>query len=52
MQPIYRVKNMYINLLIRKLCYKINRLSAWISNINYDYNYQIIGYSDNETEVN
>ena len=48
MTPIYKVRNMYINLLIKRLCYKIDRISAWISNINYDYNREIIGYSADE----
>ena len=52
MTPIYKVRNMYINLLIKRLCYKIDRLSAWISNLNYDYNRKIIGYSTDEVQAN
>tara|TARA_B100001250_G_scaffold78578_1_gene64513 strand:- start:624 stop:779 length:156 start_codon:yes stop_codon:yes gene_type:complete len=50
MQPHYEVKNMFVNKIIKRLCYKINGLSAWISNINYDYNYKIIGYTETEKE--
>ena len=52
MQPHYQVKNMFINNLLNRLCYKINRLSAWISNINYQYNRKIIGYTDQERKIN
>ena len=52
MTPIYKVRNHFINKLIRRLCYKIDRLSAWISNINYDYNRKIIGYSTDEVQAN
>ncbi len=48
MQPHYEVKNMFVNKMIKKLCYRIDRLSAWISNINYDYNRRIIGYTNKD----
>ena len=52
MTPIYKVRNHFVNKLIRRLCYKIDRLSVRINNINYNYNRKIIGYSyDNKESV-